>query len=296
MSLPDLAKAHSFDGIDLPSVETFWKTWHLVTTRYRADNGEQRVVFANELAWKAMQSKSRTYPNGAMFGKVAFAVGDDPSFPNSKEPVGFARVQLMRKDSRAYGRADGWGYALLVAGSGVPYAAESTTVAACHSCHKLVPERDFVFSRPAFLGDGYKGSDVRSVQFKTRFREQPTATLTFFQQQAFNTLVDRNSAKSIAKLRGLTMELFSGSLNESVGVLSRFALEDQAIYALWDEKRSQFLIVAPLAPTAACRSGTRFARASDIPGRLLPTLSVPGRITGVEIGQTCNGIWRASHQ
>jgi hypothetical protein len=294
MGLPDLTRYRAFDGIELRRYERFWEYWKLVTVRFRADNGEQRFVFANPIAWRAMRSRSAVYPDGAMFGKVAFAAGEDPSFPNSREPRGFTRIQLMRKDSRAYPQTDGWGYALLTgAPGGAPYGEESTTVTACHACHRLVPERNYVFSTPSFLGDGYAPNVTQSVAFKTRFADQDVASLSSFQRDALNRVGYRygDPEWGARQIRSLSLDLFPGSVNESVGPLSWFASEENTVYALWDERHGQFAVALPLPPTSRCRARARFAFTVGIrPAEVAGAIAGPPQAPRVRLGETCDGV------
>jgi hypothetical protein len=259
--------------------------------RFRKDNGEQRFIYANDIAWKAMRKRVPVYPDGAMFGKVAFSAGEDPSFPNSMEPRAFSRMQLMRKDSRAYKNSNGWGYAILVGHGHPPYDSVTSVVTACHACHMAVPERDYVFSTPAFLGDGFGPSPALRRGFKARFETEAVATLSAFQRAGLANLQTLNVAMSDS-IKSLSMDMFAGSLNESIGVLGRFVSEDRFIYAMWDDPHRRFLIVAPLPPTARCAERAVFVQTI---GRRLdntPTMSPvgPNATTPVRTGVLCNGI------
>lgn len=49
----------AMNGISLEQYRDFWQSWHLVTVRYRSDVGEQRFVYANDLAYEGLKSRSR---------------------------------------------------------------------------------------------------------------------------------------------------------------------------------------------------------------------------------------------
>src|SRR6185436_10160179 len=83
--LPDLRKLGVSDGVSFSEAAEFWSRWKLVNVRYRYDNKEQRFVYANPSAWKALESGKTSFPEGAMFAKVAFATEEDPLFPVSAE-------------------------------------------------------------------------------------------------------------------------------------------------------------------------------------------------------------------
>src|SRR5262249_9582736 len=100
------------------------------------------------------------FPDGAMFAKLAFLTADDPAFPVSAEPTTWMRVQVMKKDAARYARTGGWGYFLEVSLPDKSYRREQAqTVTACHACHALVPGRDFVFSRAAFVPPAASGDE-----------------------------------------------------------------------------------------------------------------------------------------
>lgn len=287
-----MARAAPFDGIDVAQYSEFWRRWRLVTVRYRKDNGEQRFVYANETAWQALQRGDSVYPDGAMFGKIALNLVADASFPNSAEPAGFTRVQLMRKDSRRYSRSNGWGYALFAAGSGIPREDVQSVVTACHACHAMVPERDFVFSRPAF--ERTRVQTVARAAMKERFRIVRVSALTSFQRQALARVVGGDSVDLVLEVRALSLHLFAGSVNESLPVLADLAAEKATVYAMWDEPTGQFIVARPLPEETRCRRRVKVtltlsqARHTDssLAGVLLPARPI------VRTGQMCGGRWR----
>ena len=274
------------DGIDVARYHGFWNNWKLVTVRFRKDNGEQRFIYANPIAWKAMRNGSTSYPDGAMFGKVAFAVGDDPSFPNSLEPRSFARIQLMRKDSRAYRGTDGWGYALIVRDAPPSQLSDRETATTCHACHRMVPERNFVFSHPSFLE--HAGSvAARPAGFRTRFKDQDVSSLTTFERRALSHVLRNESVSSLGEIKSASMGLFAGSVNESVGVLSRYATEDGRSMLCGIQPTSS----SPSRGRPSRSPGCKRRRGSLYDGRGKPATS--GESTA-RVGIICDGTWRAS--
>ena len=89
MELPDLRSLRPMNGIDPAPLDEFWNDWNLVTTRYREDNGEQRFIYANDLAYNAMKEGKVSFPDGSALAKLGFKTIVDPQFPNSREPVDF---------------------------------------------------------------------------------------------------------------------------------------------------------------------------------------------------------------
>jgi hypothetical protein len=284
-NLPDLRKVRAIDRIDVARYANFWSDWKLVTVRYRKDNGEQRFVYANDIAWRAMREGRTSYPEGAMFGKVAFSVVDDPSFPNSMEPTRFTRIQLMKKDSSLYGSTDGWGYALILRGSKPEPDTNRATAATCHGCHRVVPERDFVFSNSSFLVR--PAAVEHSVAFKARFREQQYSSFTEFEKNALKRVLRHEAVETLGAIRSVSMDLFEGSVNESIGVLARYASEDGKVYALWDERSGHFIVARPLAASPTCKTKAWVAVTvgSGTGGKLGPP---PARV-----GIMCDGVWQS---
>jgi hypothetical protein len=258
-TLPDLSAEHEFDGIDLSQSARFWEKWHLITVRYRVDNGEQRFVYANDLAYEAMKSGRKIYPDGAMFGKVAFISQKDDAFPSSLEPKTFTRVQLMKKDAANYAKSNGWGYGLYAMGTGVPYSTAKATVTACHACHQIVPNRDYVFSQSSFFTAKTSAADPST--FYSRFLKKNLAQLDEKSKQA---LVDFHLNEN-SPLKLLAMPLFPGSLNESIAPLIEYVRSDHLPFLLIDEENGLFIAASP-APVnkASCPNEIRLVRILSI--------------------------------
>lgn len=142
------------NGIKLKDFANFPNKWRLVTVRYRLDSKEIRMVYANELAWDGLKKLKPSYANGAAFGKVAFLAESDPVFTSSLMPSGVKRFQLMVKNSKKYASSDGWGYGLFTGEGGLFKEDMKSKTLACIACHRVTPERDYVFSRPVQIGIG----------------------------------------------------------------------------------------------------------------------------------------------
>lgn len=136
------------NGISFKEHKNFTEKWMLVTVRFREDSGEIRMTYANDIAYKAMSSLTPSYPVGSKFGKVSFITSDDPAFPSSKVPTAISRFQLMVKNPKLYGETNNWGYALFDAEGKLFKEDVKEKTMACAACHQLVPERDYIFSRP----------------------------------------------------------------------------------------------------------------------------------------------------
>jgi hypothetical protein len=280
MDLPDLALEKEFDGIDLAKYAKFWEKWHLVTTRYRKDNTEQRFVYANDLAYNALKKGLKVYPDGAMFGKVAFMTKEDSAFPNSLEPVAFTRVQLMRKDSKKYKDSNGWGYGIFIQNSGgVPYATEKSAVIACHACHQLVPQRDYVFSKPSFMG-AFKNSGEST--FRDKFLAKPLSELSSTEQNALRQT--RIELLPNTRVKAYSMALFTGSISESIQPMIDYARKDKMPFSLYDVSSAFFIVAVPGPGSSVCKDEVRLVRIiSDSNGKAMTHRPLSGVACGNEV-------------
>ena len=153
------------NGIEFEKYKSFPEKWKFVTVRYREDNGEIRLTYANPLAYAHLQKMkgAKTYtpfPEGSVFGKIAYSTEKDPNFTSSKIPSNSRRYQLMIRDSKKFKSTDGWGYAIFDE-RGVTYNEEpAAKTAACHACHTIVKNMDYVFSieMPLAVGSMMKTS------------------------------------------------------------------------------------------------------------------------------------------
>lgn len=231
----------SMNDVKFDDYKDFPAKWRLVTMRYRQDSGEMRVVYANEAAWQGLNSLNPKYPDGAAFAKIGAESSHDPSFTSSIMPTSVSRVQLMVKDAKKYKDADGWGYALFDS-RGVVFPEDvKTQTASCVACHRLVPERDFVFSRK-FDFNGFTKSAIDDMK---------ASSLTFkpLERGRLPKLLAASVDKSFAKVESLTGPIakngFSGTLDEIQPTLKEHAarLSLPAVLVLDDKS---FSAVVPI--------------------------------------------------
>ena len=248
LKLPDLDKLRPMNGIDPGPLDRFWAKWNLVTTRLRKDNEEQRFIYANKLAYDAMKDGALIFPDGSMFGKLAYSTKADPQFPNSYEPVNFTRLQIMVKNKEKFKKTDGWSYYIYVDGVSHSQKDDVRKNLACHACHTLVKDRDFVFSAPTFL-EG-KGTDYAKIgkDFKDLFKKIDLKYLPPLESEIFSLF--RSAPKQVMVRR---MRLFSGSLYESIGPLYSYVSQTGLPFAIIDPVGRRFLAAELLqSPKMAC--------------------------------------------
>ncbi len=212
-------RPREMNGIFFDRVKDFTKTWHLVTVRYRQDSGEQRFTYANDIAYKAMQSLKPDYPDGAMFGKVAFMTEDDPAFTSSKIPSGARRFQIMLKNKKAYPESNGWGYALFDSSGNLFNEDIKSKTQSCVACHQIVPERDYVFSRQMLLNPGDVAYDI--IRDKDAEKNIPFVKVKSSELGA-ELKKQLKSFEYVQSLQGeLQKHAFSGTLDEIIPILSQ---------------------------------------------------------------------------
>lgn len=242
-------KPREMNGIFYDEHKDFTKKWHLVTVRYRQDSNEQRFVYANDKAYEALKKLKPDYPDGAMFAKVGFITEDDPAFPSSKSPAGAKRYQFMLKDRKKYAKSDGWGYALFDDQGNLFDEDMKAKTDSCVACHRIVPDRDYVFSRQMMLhhdqlvGPQLAG-DAKAITFATV--KMATAPVDL-----------KKYAKLYDYLNTLTGPIqksaFSGTLDEVIPLLSaKSKMTNTPTALIVDDKN--FSLVIPLPKSKKCLS------------------------------------------
>jgi hypothetical protein len=250
-SLPTFSKPNSkiMNGYSAAQFGDFSKHWRLVTVRFRKDTGEMRWTYANKKAWKVLRENGTNYPDGAVFAKIGVMTKEDPAFPSSSVPSGARRLQFMVKDRAKHASTEGWGYAIFDADGKVFPGNETQAIAACAACHRLVPQRGYVFSQPVglFLGEdqgwrkhlGFLSKKVASLPENVR-KHLPKGT------------------ESVWAISGEVSEhVFPGTLDEVVPVLTKEALSRNLPVILINKPGDLFSLVIPMGDRGSCASGER---------------------------------------
>lgn len=136
------------NGINISSVlKDFDKNFAFVSSHYREDKFEIRLIYANKLGMEGLKSKNLKFKDGSVLYKVVYLTDNDPNFEASLVPESQPLVrQVMVRDSKKFKKYNGWGYAVFdESGKTLPGDPEAT-LSTCYACHQLVDSRSNVFS------------------------------------------------------------------------------------------------------------------------------------------------------
>lgn len=239
----------TMNGISFNKYKNFDKKWKLVTVRYRKDNEEIRFIYGNEKAIKVLNSGKTNYPDGAIFGKVAYKSEEDSLFPSSVIPKSQRRYQLMIMDKKKYSSTHGWGYALFD-GNGVIFPEDvKTQTEACNSCHELAIERGYVFAD--FITPKRAKVDNAKHLMENNFKEISKNDLPE------NVLkhVPPEVGKAMIYSGPLTVKVFQGVLDELKPLLIKVVLDKKIPALFLSDDKTKFTLVLPENLDAKCNDG-----------------------------------------
>lgn len=244
------------NGIEFKKYRNFPSEWQLVTVRFRHDSSEMRFTYANKIAYRHLISgKTTPYPKGSLFGKVSFVTAKDPRFSSSEVPAGSKRYQFMLKDPELYKKTDGWGYALFDS-AGVTFnenPVEKTM--ACHACHTIVKQADFVFSEPMNFNAAKKLAPMDSASPLRWFPIARTKLPPGAQQMSETAKIEIDQLDP-----NLITKFFSGTLDEIIPTLLAHTQSKQR-GAIYVGNSDNFSLVMP-SPKAQCQSIRVFFKGS----------------------------------
>jgi hypothetical protein len=127
-----------------------YRNWKAVSISDRFDNGTMRIIYANDVAVKAIgEHKTNPWPDDAIFAKAAWK---QKLNPDGRISTGqFSQVEFMIKDSRKYSSTKGWGWARWRGSDLKPYGGTALFTTECISCHKPMKDNDYIFTKPLYL-------------------------------------------------------------------------------------------------------------------------------------------------
>lgn len=272
------------NGYRLKDYPDFQKSWKLVTVRFRKDTGELRFTYANPLAWKTLLAGKKEFPDGAIFAKIGFATQDDPAFLSSAVPSGARRYQLMVRNKKRHAATDGWGYALFDQ-KGVTFP-ENPKVqeVACAACHRLVPDRGYVFSEKLDFSPMIGPATARLAEKKVR-SELKFVTVKLSELPASLQSLFPEGTGEIRRVEGeLSDHLFQGTLDEIRPALAAEAAEAGIPAALFSRDASRYSI------TFRNTSSTFCAKSEELDMTSLISVLIPGNGTRHQKLNFCFGV------
>ena len=126
-----------------------YKSWKVIASTNRFDNGTMRLIYGNDIAVKALEKNTiNPWPDGARIVKVVWDKQPVDSVGNVHAGK-FNNVQLMIRDSKKFRETGGWGYARFNTPQLIPYGKAITFEVECYQCHKLASSNGFVFDIPS---------------------------------------------------------------------------------------------------------------------------------------------------
>lgn len=125
-----------------------YKSWKVIASTNRFDNGTMRLIYGNDIAVKALEKNAiNPWPDGAKIVKVVWDKQPVDSVGNVHAGK-FNNVQLMIHDSKKFRETGGWGFARFNTPQLIPYGKAMTFAVECYECHKLASSNGFVFDIP----------------------------------------------------------------------------------------------------------------------------------------------------
>lgn len=257
--------ADVLNGMKWEEFENFYRDWRMVTSTFRTDRDQLRVIFANDIAWKAL-NEGKSFPDGAMFAKTGFQVEEDERFPSSKIPSNQLRLMVMKRDHKLYPDTDGWGYALMnrrrlerLEKGEVPEKYESITdfQTSCHACHQLASNTDFVFSKPMLNNVLGRTTSVNGME--TLISKFQKANAPFSQKVALEIFQEMGvDKKHLENLWYMEMPLFEGALPELRASLTKFTGKNNHNYLVFDPASQLYALSIPENSLKKCKSAQKY--------------------------------------
>ncbi len=142
------------NGIAFSEVRGY-EDWKVVAPSFRTDNNEVRVILANDAMIDACRGgipeNGQPFPDGSIIVKIGYSALKSESFPAALVPGVLKRVEFIIKDAKRFPATAGWGYARFVYDPGkdlfTPYGKNAEFGQECFSCHTMVKDRDFIFTK-----------------------------------------------------------------------------------------------------------------------------------------------------
>lgn len=240
------SKLYKFDemnGIKFSDYLNFEKDWRLVTVRFRKDTGEMRLTYANDLAFQYLLKGAKDYPEGSVFAKIGIKTVEDKAFPSSAVPAGARRYQFMVRDKKKFETTDGWGYALFDKSGKIYPEDQAVQSAACAACHRIVPERGYVFSELMELSlfKGEKAAPKKDTHYSERIKFQEISFEKLPELIKKEVPTSYKAAKQI--VHEISKFLFQGTLDEIKPLLAEESVKSKLPVFIMGPDNKTFAVV-----------------------------------------------------
>lgn len=227
----------SMNSFALKDFGEFSNEWKMVTVRFREDNRELRMIYANPKAYQHLISGKEKveYPDGAIFAKIAYRTNSDPSFASSLAPTTVRRFQFMVHDSKKFGDTGGWGYALFNSEGKTHPGDETKVIQACHACHLAVRDRGYIFAEPTLVAAKQIPQKILAPRFvKEKIESLPMEIRKY--------LYSKNG--NVEMYEGIMSKLyFQGTVDEIVPTLIQMAIKSGKSSLFLSEDKKEFSLV-----------------------------------------------------
>ncbi|MFA6237756.1 MAG: cytochrome P460 family protein [Bacteriovorax sp.] len=160
------------NGINLNEIlKNFDQDFKFVSSHFREDKFEIRLIYANQLGMEGLKSKDHKFKDGSIFYKVVYLTMHDPLFEASLMPEAQPIVrQIMVHDDKRFKKYNGWGFAIFTEKGDTVSGSPESTLETCYACHRLAEDRGSVFSIPMetlvpnnkVLGNHYSANEIKN--------------------------------------------------------------------------------------------------------------------------------------
>ncbi|MFT3827806.1 MAG: heme-binding domain-containing protein [Chitinophagaceae bacterium] len=124
-----------------------FQSWQVISTTNRFDNHSIRIVYANDIAVKAIkENRINPLPDGSTIVKVVWNSIEEKN--GDILPGSLNSVQIMTKNDKRFPDTKGWGFAKFNGIGLTPYGTTPAFNTACFNCHKAAADNGYVFNLP----------------------------------------------------------------------------------------------------------------------------------------------------
>ena len=201
------------NGINLSDIlKNFDRNFTFVSTHYREDKFEIRLIYANKLGMEGLKSKNLKFKDGAIFYKVVFPTLHDPNFDASLVPEAQPIVrQIMVHNKQKYKKYNGWGYAVFTENAETLPGDPDATLDTCYACHQLVEGRNNIFSYPIqTITPNSKIASTHYTKDEVANSKNLSVKLFNFKIESFNSLT--SDQKSLVSQKTKEINIMDGDI------------------------------------------------------------------------------------